>query len=88
MEDDVSFIVTPFGNNLANCLGHSPENNRSGTQDHLGLVIIFILSGVAIAMCGEDGKPLLNVFKSVSIVMMNVTTWIIHLAPIGVCQNT
>ena len=36
-------------------------------------------------MCGEDGKPLLSFFESLSIVMMKVTTWIIHLAPIGVC---
>jgi len=51
----------------------------------LGLVIFSIVTGVAIAMCGEDGKPLLHFFESVSIVMMKVTTWIIHLAPIGVC---
>ena len=36
-------------------------------------------------MCGEDGKPLLSFFESLSIVMMKVTTWIIHLAPVGVC---
>ena len=41
--------------------------------------------GVAIAACGEDGEPLLRFFESVSIVMMKITTWIIHLAPIGVC---
>jgi len=51
----------------------------------LGLVIFSVVTGVAIAMCGEDGKPLLNFFESVSIVMMKVTTWIIHLAPVGVC---
>ena len=42
--------------------------------------------GVAIAACGEDGEPLLRFFESVSIVMMKITTWIIHLAPIGVCS--
>ena len=51
----------------------------------LGLVIFSIVTGVAIAMCGEEGKPLLRFFESVSIVMMKVTTWIIHLAPVGVC---
>lgn len=51
----------------------------------LGLVVFSIVTGIAIAFCGEDGKPLLNFFSSVSIVMMKVTTWIIHLAPIGVC---
>ena len=44
-----------------------------------------IVTGIAIAMSGEEGKPLLKFFESVSIVMMRITTWIIHLAPIGVC---
>ena len=35
-------------------------------------------------MVGGEGKPLLTFFESVSIMMMRVTTWIIHLAPIGV----
>jgi len=51
----------------------------------LGLVVFSIVTGVAIAMCGEDGKPLLHFFESLSIVMMKVTTWIIYLAPVGVC---
>ena len=44
-----------------------------------------VFQGIAIAACGEDGEPLLRFFESVSIVMMKITTWIIHLAPIGVC---
>ena len=44
-----------------------------------------MFQGIAIAACGEDGEPLLRFFESVSIVMMKITTWIIHLAPIGVC---
>jgi len=51
----------------------------------LGLVVFSIVTGIAIAISGEDGKPLLSFFESVSIVMMRITTWIIHLAPIGVC---
>ena len=51
----------------------------------LGLIVFSIVTGVAIAMCGEDGKPLLSFFESVSIVMMKVTTWIIYLSPVGVC---
>ena len=61
------------------------KSDWSNGTNILGLVIFSIVTGVAIAMCGEDGKPLLNFFESVSIVMMRVTTWIIHLAPIGVC---
>jgi Na+/H+-dicarboxylate symporter len=73
--------------------------------------VFAVVMGVAIAQCGEDGKPLLSFFESISIVMMKVgkssydrtkrrkrlrkrrkfppahqvTTWIIHLAPVGVC---
>jgi len=49
----------------------------------LGLVVFSIVTGVAIAVCGEEGKPLLRFFESISIVMMKVTTWIIYLAPVG-----
>ena len=35
-------------------------------------------------MSGEEGKPLLAFFKSVSHVMMKITNWVVHLAPIGV----
>ena len=51
----------------------------------LGLVVFSIVTGVAIACVGNEGKPLLNFFQSVSVTMMQVTTWIIYLAPVGVC---
>ena len=51
----------------------------------LGLVVFAIVTGIAIAIAGEHGKPSLDFFESLSIVMMKITTWIIHLAPIGVC---
>ena len=50
-----------------------------------GLVVFSIVTGIAIVACGEGGKPLLRFFQSVSVVMMKVTTWIIYLAPVGVC---
>merc|ERR1719244_398659 len=56
----------------------------SSSTNILGLVVFSVVTGIAIAMCGEEGKPLLKFFESVSIVMMKVTTWIIHLAPVGV----
>jgi len=56
----------------------------SSSTNILGLVVFSIVTGVAIAVSGEEGKPLLNFFESTSIVMMKVTTWIIHLAPVGV----
>ena len=48
-------------------------------------MVFSIVLGIAIAIVGEEGKPLLTFFESVSLVMMRITTWIIHLAPIGVC---
>jgi len=57
----------------------------SDSSNLLGLIVFSIVTGIAIAACGEDGEPLLKFFESVSIVMMKITTWIIHLAPIGVC---
>jgi len=57
----------------------------SSSTNILGLVVFAVVTGIAIAQCGEEGKPLLSFFESISIVMMRVTTWIIHLAPIGVC---
>ena len=49
------------------------------------MIVFSIVTGVAIAITGGEGKPLLRFFESVSVVMMKITTWIIHLAPIGVC---
>jgi len=50
----------------------------------LGLVIFSVATGIAIALSGEEGRPLLNFFRSVSHVMMKVTNWVVHLAPVGV----
>merc|ERR1711962_190191 len=51
----------------------------------LGLVMFSVVTGISISLSGEDGRPLLQFFKSVSHVMMKVTNWVVHLAPIGVC---
>merc|ERR1711962_1222826 len=51
----------------------------------LGLVIFSVVTGISISLSGEEGRPLLQFFKSVSHVMMKVTNWVVHLAPIGVC---
>jgi len=62
-------------------MGHT----YGGSTNILGLVVFSVATGVAISLCGEEGKPLLAFFKSVSAVMMRLTSWIVHLAPIGVC---
>ena len=43
------------------------------------------MMGISIAVTGDDAKPLLKFFESISIVMMRITSWIINLAPLGVC---
>lgn len=57
----------------------------TGSTNILGLVIFSVATGIAISLAGEEGKPLLAFFKSVSCVMMKLTNWIVHLAPVGVC---
>jgi len=56
----------------------------SNSTNILGLVIFSVVTGISIALSGEEGRPLLNFFKSVSHVMMKITNWVVHLAPIGV----
>ncbi|XP_040583705.1 excitatory amino acid transporter 3 [Lepeophtheirus salmonis] len=51
----------------------------------LGLIVFSIVLGLAIAISKEEGAPLLNFFQSLATVMMRITIWIIHLAPVGVC---
>ena len=60
------------------------KGSWNSSTNILGLVIFFVATGIAISLSGEDGKPLLSFFKSVSHVMMKITNWIVHLAPVGV----
>ena len=46
--------------------------NIPSSTNILGLVVFAVVTGIAIAQCGEDGLPLLRFFESVSIVMMKV----------------
>ena len=48
------------------------EGKFSNTTNILGLVVFSIVTGIAIACSGEDGKPLLSFFQSVSAVMMRL----------------
>merc|ERR1719410_974172 len=59
-------------------------NTWNHSTNILGLVIFSVATGIAIALSGEEGKPLLMFFKSVSHVMMRLTSWVVHLAPLGV----
>ena len=47
-------------------------------------VLDFQVFGIAIAMVGEEAKPVLTFFTSITVIMMRITQWIIAIAPIGV----
>lgn len=34
---------------------------------------------------GEKGRPLLDFFKALSEAMMMITSWVIYIAPVGIC---
>jgi proton glutamate symport protein len=50
----------------------------------LSTIFFSLLLGVAISSIGEKGKTLVALFESFNAVMMKITGWIMHLAPIGV----
>jgi len=60
------------------------SSSWSNSTNILGLVVFSIATGIAISISGEEGKPLLKFFQSVSHVMMKLTGWIVCLAPVGV----
>ncbi|KAG7208301.1 hypothetical protein KM043_014541 [Ampulex compressa] len=59
------------------------EKEVSGTNI-LGLVVFATVLGITIGKMGEQGKPLLRFFESLSSAMMIITNWVIWLSPIGV----
>lgn len=54
------------------------------TMNIMGLVSFSIILGVALANTGDQGRPLLDVFISLSNISMTITTWLISLSPIGI----
>jgi len=63
-----------------------PENLLEAMAADKVLSIIFfsLLLGVAISSIGEKGRLLVSFFESFNAVMMKITGWIMHLAPLGV----
>lgn len=61
------------------------RDSWTGSTNILGLVVFSVVMGVALSLAGEEGRELLAFFRSVSHVMMKITSWIVHLAPVGVC---
>ncbi len=51
----------------------------------LQIVVFSIFAGVAIMALGERGKPLLSLTDDVSHMMLNITGYVMKLAPLAVC---
>ena len=51
----------------------------------LQIVVFSIFAGVAIMALGERGRPLLELADSVSHMMLNITAYVMKLAPFAVC---
>lgn len=43
----------------------------------LGLVVFATVLGITLGKMGQEGKPLLNFFESLSAAMMLITNWVI-----------
>ena len=50
----------------------------------LPIVIFALFFGIAAASIGEQGKPMINLMDSLSLVMFKVTNYVMNFAPIGV----
>src|SRR5271156_5246998 len=53
----------------------------------LQIVVFSVFAGVAIMALGERGKPLLDLADSVSHMMLNITGYVMKIAPIAVCAS-
>src|ERR1700722_19262981 len=53
----------------------------------LQIVVFSIFAGVAIMAMGERGKPLINLADDVSHMMLNITGYVMKIAPIAVCAS-
>ena len=53
----------------------------------LQIVVFSVFAGVAIMAMGERGKPLIELVDSVAHMMLNITGYVMKLAPIAVCAS-
>jgi Na+/H+-dicarboxylate symporter len=53
----------------------------------LQIVVFSIFAGVALVALGERGRPLLEIADNISHVMLNITGYVMKLAPIAVCAS-
>jgi Na+/H+-dicarboxylate symporter len=53
----------------------------------LQIVVFSIFAGVAIMAMGEHGKPLIELADGISHMMLNITSYVMKIAPIAVCAS-
>jgi Na+/H+-dicarboxylate symporter len=53
----------------------------------LQIVVFAVFAGIAIMAMGERGKPLIELADSVAHMMLNITGYVMKLAPIAVCAS-
>jgi Na+/H+-dicarboxylate symporter len=53
----------------------------------LQIVVFSVFAGVAIMAMGEYGKPLLDLAEKISHMMLNITGYVMKMAPIAVCAS-
>jgi Na+/H+-dicarboxylate symporter len=50
----------------------------------LGLVVVAVVVGIALAQLGEETRTIANFFHNLMALSMKITTWIIKLSPVGI----
>ncbi|MCX7124055.1 MAG: dicarboxylate/amino acid:cation symporter [Gammaproteobacteria bacterium] len=75
--------VPPFAQIILNMI---PGNliNQGASGQIIPIIIFAVIFGVALALVGEEARPVRDFFAAFSKVMFKITRWIIRLAPIGI----
>ncbi len=60
------------------------KGEYGGNTNMLGLIVVSVVMGLAVAVLGDEALPVLQFVTSFTAVMMKITSWIIFLAPVGV----
>jgi Na+/H+-dicarboxylate symporter len=60
------------------------KERYENTTNVLGLVVFSIVLGISLGQMGEKGKGLVEFFGMLSEAMMNITSWVIWISPLGV----
>lgn len=63
-----------------------PENvvEAMGSGNMVAVIFFAVLLGAAITSMPQRGKPLYDFFDGLNSIMMTITNWVMHIAPVGV----